>query len=309
MWPPFFVAPTVWGGYMRRGRYYLGRVIKLGALNKEKLLDAIAGAATIPVGKSLWTITNVIDRRQEDIPYIYAKLAKFSHDGHVTVVDTSTKSEVEALTPNLLIASTPFVYLPEHSGIAYMHLWNVIENEVFTRRFKGIIEATYDNFFVHCSIEPVADYRAFGQKLRGLQRVRELAAKVHPPNPLFGRLWASLDRYVKNRNASEVAVRETQDEGAGLATDLPNLVESILKDPKYEPDGAVAIGDAAMLMAADGYGTGRVVGDQDGEEVVIRTSDTQKSLLFAKEPESEALAKEADKLFRRVTKERDMKHL
>lgn len=294
---------------MRRGRYYLGRVIKLGTLDKDKLINAITDSVTISVGKSRWTITNVVDRRHEKLPFIFAKLAKFSHDGHVTVVDTSTKSEVEALAPNLVIASTPFVYLPEYSGIAHMHLWNGVENDVFTRRFKAIIEATYNHFFVECSVEPIADYMAFGLKLKGLERIRELSAKVHPPNPLFGRLWGPLNRYIKYRNASEVAVRETQDEGVGLVTELTKLVESILENPQYEPEGEIAIADAAMLMAADGYGTGRVVGDSDGEEVIIRTSDTQKSFLFPKDPQPEELAKEAEKHFRRISKERDMTHL
>ncbi len=293
---------------MRRGRYYLGRVIKLGVLDQYMLMNAIAEATTISVGKSRWTITNVYDQRESGLPFIYAKLAKFSLEGHVTVVDTSTKSEIDALAPNLLLASTPFVYLPQFSGIAYMHLWNGVENDVFTRRFKSIVEATYNHFFVNCTIEPVADYRAFSLKLRGLQRIRELAARVHPPNPLFGRLWGSLNRYIKQRNASEISVRETQDDGAGLTTKLTNLVESILENPQYEPDGEVPIADAAMLMAADGYGTGRVIGDQDGEEVVIKTSDTQKSFLFPKEPSPEMLAREAHKHFSRISKERDMTH-
>jgi hypothetical protein len=271
-------------------------------------MNAITEAATISVGRCRWTITNVYDQREAELPFIFAKLAKFSHEGHVTVVDTSTKSEIDALAPNLLLASTPFIYLPQYSGIAYMHLWNGVENDVFTRRFKSIIEATYDHFFVECTVEPVADYRAFSIKLRGLQRIRELSARVHPPNPLFGRLWGSLNRYIKERNASEVSVRETQDDGAGLITKLTMLVESILKNPHYEPNGDVPIADAAMLMAADGYGTGRVVGDQDGEEVVIRTSDTQKSFLFSKEPQPDELATEADKHFHRISKERDMTH-
>jgi len=293
---------------MRRGRYYLGRVIKLGTLDQVRLMDAIAGAATITVGKARWTITNVADNRDSSLPHVFAKLAKFSQEGHVTVVDTSTKSEVDAIAANLLLASTPFVYLPEYSGIAYMHLWNGVENEVFVRRFKDIIEATYDHFFVHCTVEPVADYRAFSLKLQGLQRIRELSAKVHPPNPLFGRLWGSLNSYIKERNASEVKVSESQDEGIGLVTKIATLISSILDDPHYEPEEEVAIADAAMLMAADGYGAGRVVGDQDGEEVIIRTSDTQKSFLFSKEPSPEELAKEAEKHFRRISKERDMTH-
>jgi len=133
----------------------LGRVIKLGSLDQVRLMDAIAGAETITVGKARWTITNVIDQRNSGLPFIFAKLAKFSQEGHVTVVDTSTKSEVDAIATNLLIASTPFVYLPDYSGIAYMHLWNGVENDVFIRRFKEIIEATYNHFFVNCSVEPV----------------------------------------------------------------------------------------------------------------------------------------------------------
>lgn len=286
----------------------MGRVIKLGTLDQEKLMNAIAEAATITVGQSRWTITTVVDERNGNLPFIFGKLAKFSDEGHVTVVDTSTKSEVDAIAPNLLIASAPFVYLPEYSGLAYMHAWNGVESDVFPRRFKAIVEATYDNFFVGCNVEPVADYRAFSLKLQALDRITELSAKVHPPNPRFGRLWRSLNTYIKKRNASEVAVRETQDQGKGLSTAITHLVTAILRNPAFEPDGEVAIADAAMLMAADGYGSGRVMGVHDGEDVVIRTSDTQKSFLFSKEPHSEELAIEADRHFQHVSAERDMKH-
>lgn len=286
----------------------MGRVIKLGTLDQQKLMSAIAEAVTITVGQSRWTITTVIDDRYGNLPFIYGKLAKFSDEGHVTVVDTSTKSEVDAIAPNLLIASAPFVYLPEYSGLAYMHAWNGVESDVFPRRFKAIVEATYDNFFVGCNVEPVADYQAFNFKLQALDRITELSAKVHPPNPLFGRLWGSLNNYIKDRNASEVAVRETQDQGKGLSSAITHLVTSILLNPTYEPEGDVAIADAAILMAADGYGSGQVSGVHDGEEVVIRTSDTQKSFLFSKEPHPADLAVEADRYFQRVSVERDMKH-
>lgn len=271
-------------------------------------MNAISEAAAITVGQSRWTITNVLDQRDGDLPFIFGKLAKFSDEGHVTLVDTSTKSEIDAVAPNLLIASAPFVYLPQYSGLVYMHAWNGVESTVFPRRFKEIIEQTYDNFFVGCHVEPVADYRAFSLRLEGLDRIVELSAKVHPPNPLFGRLWKSLNKYIKERNASEVAVRETQDQGKGLSTSITMLVKSILHNSKYEPNGEVPIADAAILMAADGYGSGRVKGEHDGEEVVIRTSDTQKSFLFSKEPLPHDLAAEADRHFHRVSVERDMTH-
>ncbi|CAJ0805673.1 hypothetical protein R77555_04337 [Ralstonia mannitolilytica] len=293
---------------MRRDRYYLGRVVKLGNLDQNRLMDAISNPEIITVGKAKWTITSVLDRRNERLPFVYGRLAKYSDEGHVTVVDPSTKSEIDAIAQNLLMASASFVYLPEYSGIAYMHVWNHIEADTFARRFKGVIEATYDNFFVGCSIEAVSDYRTFGVRLKSLDRIRELSAKVHPPNPLFGRLWGSLNRYIEGRNASEVSVKESQEGSQGIRTNIAVLVSRILENSEYQPDEEVAIGDAAILMAADGYGAGRVVGDQNGEEVVIRTSDTQKAFLFQKEPVPEELAVEAEKHFRRTSLERDMRH-
>lgn len=280
----------------------------MGTLDQERLMDAISNAATIEAGKARWTITNVLDRRGEKRPFIFGKLSKFSDEGHVKYVDTKRRSEVDAIAENLLIASANFVYLPQYSGLAYMHVWNHIEADVFGRRFKEIIEATYDNFFVGCSIEAISDYRTFGVKLKGLERIHELSARVHPPNPLFGRLWGSLNAYVAQRNASEISVKETQDSRNGLATKISELVSRILENSEYQPEFEVAIGDAAILMAADGYGSGRVVGEQDGEEVTIRTSDAQKTFLFSKEPAPVDLASEAEKHLQRTSAERDMRH-
>jgi hypothetical protein len=61
-------------------------------------------------------------------------------------------------------------------------------------------------------------------------------------------------------------------------------------------------------MAADGYGNGKIVGEQKGEEVVIRTSDTHKSFLFTKDPDPSKLAKAAASHFKKISKERDMTH-
>jgi hypothetical protein len=63
-----------------------------------------------------------------------------------------------------------------------------------------------------------------------------------------------------------------------------------------------------MLMAADGYGKGKVVGEQKGEEVIIRTSDTHKSFLFSQEPDPAELANAAAKHFKAVSHQRKMKH-
>lgn len=286
----------------------MARVIKLGELNQTKLLNAIVNAPTVPIGQFEWTITDVVDMRESTAPYVFGNLVKYSKEGKVKVVDEAAKHQLQARAQNLLEASAPFVYLPQFSGLAFLHVWNGIQEEIFPRRFKAIIEAAYDNFFVDCTVEPVVDYRAFLQKLSSLDRIIELSAKVHPPNPLFGRLWGSLDGYVKKRQAEEISVREKTERTSGLSTQLLMLMENILNNPLYEPTQIPDITDAAMLMAADGYGAGKAVGMEGSHEVVVRTSESQKSFLFEKEPIPESLANAAQVQFERVSKERDMKH-
>lgn len=286
----------------------MGRVIKLGQLDQTKLMDAIAGAPVLSIGKFTWTITNVIDRRDEALPFVFGHLAKFSPEGHVKTVDKERKSEVDSIAPNLLIASAPFVYLPAFSGIAYMHVWNGIQELLFPKRFKTLIEGAYGDFFVDCSIEPIADYRQFTSKIRALDRITEISAKVNPPNPLFGRLWGSLKKYIEKRNASEVRVQESREDGSGLNTKIVEYIERILGDTSYAPDEEPDISDAALLMAADGYGRGRVTGLTGNDEVVIRTSDTQKSFMAPIEPEPSDLAIKANNHFSKISKERDMGH-
>lgn len=292
---------------MRRGRYYLGRVLKIN-LDQERLMDAIANAPIVSIGKFDWTITDVEDKRNEETPYVFGKLSKYAKEGHAKVIDEVNRSQVDADVPNLLEASSSFIYLPEYSGLAFLHVWNGIQEDVFPRRFKSIIEAAFDGFLVACDVEPVSDYRAFTSRLKKLSHFTEFSATVHPPNPLFGRLWGSLNDYIENRNATEVTVKEQTSKPKGLKSRIIELMDRIMDSPEYEPDEPPAIGDAAILMAADGYGGGKVVGIENGDEVVIKTSDTQKSFLHDKEPIPEELAAKARIQFEKVSKERDMKH-
>lgn len=292
----------------RSGRYYMSRVVKLGNLDQKKLMDAIANAPVVELGKFEWTITDVVDERNGNLPFLYGNLAKYFKEGSVTVVDEPAKQQLKANAPNLLEASSPFVYLPQTSGLAYLHVWNGIQSNVFPRRFESIIEAAFDRFFVDCTVEPITDYRAFLDRLRGLSRISELSAKVHPPNPLFGRLWGSLDDYLRERRASEVNVREKSESEKGIATKLLTLITKLLENPKFEPDTPPSITDAAMLMAADGYGEGKAVGVEKGSAVVVKTSESHKSFVFEPNPSPEALALVATKHFAAVTTERDMSH-
>jgi len=292
---------------MRRGRYYLGRVVKFN-LDQNQLMDVICNAPIIEKGSFEWTITDVIDNRGSDMPYVFGKLSKYAKDGHVKVIDEVNRSQIDSEAPNLLEASSPFVYLPEFSGISFLHVWNGIQEEIFPRRFKSIIEEGFDNFFVGCDIEPVSDYRAFTTKLAKLEKLTEISARVYPPNPLFGRLWGDLNDYISKRNASEVSIKERTGKEEGLKSEVIELMNRILDNSEFEPELPADISDAAILMAADGYGRGSVSGVTEGEEVVIKTSDTQKSFVHSKEPEPEELANITNNKFSEVSDERDMDH-
>lgn len=294
---------------MRRGTYYLGRIIKLGYLDQAKLLNAIRESATVLVGKFKWMITNTCEGNVNGSPYIMGRLSKYAQEGKVTVVDEEEHLERDALASKLLEASSPFIYMPEFSGIAYLHVWNSIQDELFRKRFKAVIQEKFENFFVDCTIEPISDYKSFAVRLSKMRRITHITAKVHPPNPLFGRCWASLNEYIKKRNADTVSVREDSDSGQGLQSDVLRLLRAIMDTPAYEPADVPDIADAALLMAADGYGHGRVVGtDSEDVEIAIRTSDTQKNFLFDKEPIPEELAAKVLGLLSAVTHERNMQH-
>jgi hypothetical protein len=68
------------------------------------------------------------------------------------------------------------------------------------------------------------------------------------------------------------------------------------------------VGDAALLMAADGYGRGKVVGLEQGRTVTIRTSENQKSFLHAKDPTPEELFNAAHEEFSKINDTRQLDH-
>lgn len=293
---------------MRRGRYYLSRVVKTGQLDQEGLRAAITDAPTIAVADALWTITDVVDESFSERPFLFGRLSKYAPEGALTVVDPVAHSQLGATAENLLMAAAPFVYLPDFSGIAYLHVWNGVQEDVFRRRFSRVVEEAHARFFVGCEVDPVADYTAFSTKLKELSEISEIRAKVHPPNPLFGDLWRDLNTYIKERNASEVTVAEKSDRNDGLRSQIVKLVTKILDKDSTGVDEPAAIADAAILMAADGYGSGKLIGKRGDESVIIRTSDTKMSFLYDKEPDISELADKVRKKFEGISSERDMEH-
>lgn len=132
----------------RRGRYYLSRVHKYGQLDSSKLIAAINKPATVVTGKYAWTITDAFSYESGGVnSYVFGKLSKFSPQGVVKVVDDQQKIQANRVEPNLIEASSSFVYVPAFEVVAFLHVWNQIEREVFAKRFARVIEETYGSFF------------------------------------------------------------------------------------------------------------------------------------------------------------------
>lgn len=227
------------------------------------------------------------------------------------MVDEATRSEKKQVEPNLLVASSSFVYIPEHSGIAFQHVSNNIEVRTFIRRFSEIVEETFQNFFVDCDIELVSDLKTFAAKLASLDGIYKIDASVSPPNPLFSPLWKHLEQYLRSRNTDRMTIVEDAPGAGVLNTDLPKIVEAAARQTEsdsFVPASPLPVGDAAILMAADGYGSGVVRGKRNDESVVIKTSETALNFLFDKIPDPFELYIKALSVFAKIKDQRHMEH-
>ncbi|XQA62841.1 hypothetical protein ACM9XD_05675 [Xanthomonas sacchari] len=295
----------------KNGTYYVGRVLKLGMLDQEMLLDAIRNPAAIMRRGNAWTFTDIDEYRDSKDHYIFGRLSKYAPEGEVGVVDEKTRSEKKQREPNLLVASSPFIYIPDHSGIVFLHVSNQIEISNFIRRFSEIVEETHQGFFVDCDIELVSDLKTFAAKIGALDGIYKIDARVSPPNPLFSPLWKSLEEYLRSRNTDRMIISEDAPKADVLHTDLPEIVAAAANQTEVEPfipEITLAIGDAAILMAADGYGSGTIRGKRDSKIVIIKTSETSLNFIFDKSPDSYELYAAALEIFVDIEKRRHMEH-
>ena len=295
----------------KKGTYYVGRVLKLGLLDQEKLIAAIKRPEAIKRRGNAWTFINVTEYDQSGHHFIFGCLSKYSPEGEVGIVDEETRSERTLVEPNLLVALSPFIYIPEHSGIAFLNVSGHIEQQTFIKRFSEIIEFTNKNFFVDCDIELVADLKTFAAKLSALDGIFRIDARISPPNPLFSPLWKSLEEYLRSRNTDRMAISEDAPESDIIDTSLPELVEKAslqTEEESFIPENEIPIGDAAILMAADGYGLGIIKGKIESEIIVIKTSETTLNFSFDKTPDPFELYERVLQIFNRIKEQRHMEH-
>lgn len=289
----------------RNGTYYTGRVIKGGILDTEKFIYAILNPIPIKKRDFYWTIIDA-QEFEFDEKCIIGKLAKYNPLGEVSLVDNSKNKAKIQLEPDMIVAQSPFIYIPSYSGIAFLHVWNKIERNTFIRRFCDIICESHDCFFTMCDIELISELGTFVNKISSMSGIYKISAKVHPPNPLFGKLWEDLKNYLMKRNVDSLNIIEENPSDNLIRSNLQKNIDSLTK-PELQPN-QVDISDAAILMAADGYGRATVEGKRGNIKVICRTTDNVKNFKLEQKPEPEILYHSAKKVFENISNERYMKH-
>jgi hypothetical protein len=295
---------------MRRSTYFLGRIAKAGDLDTPRLIAAIRDPVSVGIGKYDYTFTHpsVVEVGSDQV--VVARLAKFDREGQTRTVREEDHVEAPADVPNMLVAASPFAYVPRYAGVAYQRVWNKLNRGTFEKAFRELILEKYERFFVDCSIEAIADFKSFARRIAQMDLVLGIEATVQPPNPLFGLLWGNLKEYLARRNAAEMKVREKATNGHGLRSPLPTRLRDHIdrtSDEQGEADPLELV-DAAVLMAADGYGHAKVTGSVSERRVIVRTRETQVSFEFESDPDADVLASKAHSLLRRTADESKLGH-
>lgn len=291
-------------------RYYLARVHKRGNITTDGVINAIVEPVEVTIGAYLYTFTDI--SQPADGAYVFAHLAKYVPSGAVEVVEPTAHVAKREDISNLQFARSPFVYIPKHGAVAYQHVWNKLQREQFQAAFARLVEEKHEGFFAECELEPIADLVTFVRRVSELDVVKRLEATVHPPNPLFSPLWRSLRDYMRTRNVSEVHVRETATNNDGLTTNVQRIARRAGVEPPAA-DTAVAqdappLADAAVLMAADGYGKAKVEGVRKGVRSVVSTQESQFSFSVERDPSPSVLYDAAGSVLARIERERGLTH-
>lgn len=293
---------------MAKGKFYFGRVVKTGTnYDQKKLVEGLRKAFPIKSKKYSWAFVEVRESNISGQMYISGQLAQYDQDGEIDVVEELTRSRRKSLAKNQIRSSARFVYFPEHSGIIFLNVWNSIPVNVFRSKFCELVDAYYQKMFVQTEIELITDYKKFSTKIRELESVLEIDANVHLPNPMFGELWEEIDRELRERNSERLTIIEKAKSGRSIKTNLIEIVDSIVNG-KFKLKKRPSISEAAILMAADGYGKGTVIGSVGTEIVEVRTNKMELTISLEKDCDEETLARVALKALENIEKERRMKH-
>lgn len=294
-------------------RYYLGRITKGGVLETKDLINAVMNPAIISKNLYHYTFTNMHYNKEKN--YIYGKLVKYTLESEIETVLPEQHKESSVYVAHKKESSSPFIIILDYMGIVYPHVWNNLPKEQFEKYFSELITEKHENFFVSCMIEPIVDLRTFVDRVSTLSRIEKINATVVPPNPLFGPVWEELKDYLNDRDTKELTVIEKSNHLDGIKTKVKKLMAYFLNEDLATNNGIEFLKkqqydmtDAAILMAADGYGRATLEGYNGNEKVIIKTKDNQKSFLYDKDPEEEDFYYFVLEEFKSINNERYLGH-
>jgi hypothetical protein len=295
----------------KSARYNLSRLVKGGVLDASKVIEALKNSPSVTSRDFAWTLTDVAEDIVTDEGtthrYTFGRLAKYDPDALIDIVDESSRSTTQRLEPNMQKAASDFVYLPDSAVFGHRHVWNEIRPSDFRQHVADLIVAFHAGFFVQCAIEPIADLSLFLSKLAQLEKVTELKANVSPPNPLFGMFWSNLDKYLAERRLRSLTIKENAKLNDSVPTQAPEIARRI-EAGNVEEGNPAPIGDAAVLMAADGYGRAEVGGTRNGQTIIVKTKDNAISITLPASVTPAELALAVVKEVKRLESKRGLIH-
>jgi len=291
--------------------FYVGRVVK-GGTAIDNFINALLDAKPYQEESEIWSIINTIENEIENTRYIYGKLTKAKPDTQYKVLSADLKVVEEKEEKNMITAESSFVYIPEYSGIVFQSIVNQIEPKQFTKYFARIIENTLDNVLVLCEINLIDDLEEFYKKIVDFEFVSILKTTVRPPNPLFGRFWEPLKKYLLERQVEEYQQKEISKK-KGLKCNIAFLLKLLIEGDEekitaYLANHSPSLSDLAVLMSLDGYGDGRIDGMVRGKHVFVKTHEKVRHFTLPSQYSEEMLFNESYEIFKGISNERYMQH-
>lgn len=297
---------------MPEGTYFLSRLHKNGLFGEtSSIINSILNSGSKLAYSYNWLTIDAVAFPDEtgSVAFAYGKLAKYASEGEVPVIDPSARSEDKVLEKNMRKAVSPFIYIPEENAVVHLKVWNDISEDTFRARFADVVTSSEAGRLLDCSLTSIDDAADFLAKVQNLDLISKITVTVVPPNPLHGRKWKQIKEELERRNSSELHLSEKAIPQQSLDSQLQKITEDAPSDqPTDDSQENLDVVDAAVLMALDGYGKGKVVGTINGESKTIATHDTEISFNFDNDPDPMELYKASTDILNDINRRRGLEH-
>lgn len=255
--------------------FFFGRLNVLGSTeDKYRFInDALnAGAAEI-FGKFKYGFFDIQEVTLNNEVFAFGRIVKYKPLLEGEVVDEGAHALIEGGLPQRVVAKAEFFLHHRTSVIAFRPVASRISSGQFRLVFSRLIEAGHQKYFVSAQIDTIEEELEIRDALQKLEIVRRISIDIHPTNPSNRPVYQNVNERLKALEAQRL--RQVIEGG-----------ENGLNKRHIENDDAFR----GLLMAADGYGKGRIEGSIQGNKVVITTEDSPiRKEVVASETPSEIL--------------------